>query len=137
MTCLDGITDCRLWWSDKLVNMFEGAPFRLTEYMSGARFELIGGVLRYTDKEVPMGFKDQFHKIRCMADAQGDHYATEYNPAWLNVLNKSIDTFFNSLCPGFMVVPCKPYLFGNKYHTSGGGVHPSGAQLVIWRVLEP
>ena len=51
VACFDGVTDRRLWWSSEPVSKFIGAPFRLTEYMSGKRFEQIVAALRYTNKE--------------------------------------------------------------------------------------
>ena len=135
MACYDGITDRRMWWSEKPISMFEGAPFRLTQYMSGARFEQIVGALRYTDEAAPTGFTDRFHEVRSLADAWNDHYAREYKPAWINVLDESMNTFFNSLCPGFMVVPRKPHPFGNEYHTIGDGVYPGGTRPVIWHAM--
>ena len=41
-----------MWWSNTEVNMFEGAPGRLTKYMSLNRFEDILRNLSYTDKNV-------------------------------------------------------------------------------------
>ena len=38
MAGFEGIKNNTMWWSDKTVDMFEGTPFRLSEYMSGRRF---------------------------------------------------------------------------------------------------
>ena len=133
MACFDGITSRKLWWSEKPVSMFEGAPFRLNKYMSGARFEDIISALRYTDEEPPTEFVDKFHSIRKLMDSWNSHYAEEYNPAWMNCLDESMNTFFNHLCAGFMCLPRKPHPFGNEYHTIADGVLTGGARPVIWR----
>ena len=52
-----------MWWSEKSINMFEGPPFRLSEYMSGQRFHNIGTAIRYTNIESPT-FLDRFHGVR-------------------------------------------------------------------------
>ena len=36
MAGLEGIENNKMWWLEKTIDMFEGAPFRLSEYMSGA-----------------------------------------------------------------------------------------------------
>ena len=107
MACFDGITDRRLWWSSEPVSKFSGAPFRLTEYMSGRRFEQIVAALRYTNREPadPEDYVDRFHGMRQLMDAWNGHYDEEYSPAWLNCLDESMNAFFDALCPGFICVP--------------------------------
>ena len=39
MACFEGVVDRRTWWSNTEVKMFEGAPGRLTTYMSLKRVE--------------------------------------------------------------------------------------------------
>ena len=39
MAFSEGAVGRRMWWSNTEVNMFEGAPSRLTKYMSLNRFE--------------------------------------------------------------------------------------------------
>jgi hypothetical protein len=58
MTCYEGIPDRDLWWLSKPIDMFEGAPFWLNEYMTGKRFNKIQAALQYTDKEAPLFFLD-------------------------------------------------------------------------------
>ena len=53
MACFEGVEDRRMWGSNTEVNMFEGAPGRLTKYMSLNMFEYIQRNLSYTDKNVP------------------------------------------------------------------------------------
>ena len=61
MACFEGI-EKKMWWSEKSINMFEGSPFRLSEYMSGRRFQNIGTDIRYTNIESP-AFLDWFHDV--------------------------------------------------------------------------
>ena len=42
MSGFEGIEKNKMWWSEKTIDMFEGAPFRLLEYMSKRRFHNIG-----------------------------------------------------------------------------------------------
>ena len=38
-------------------------------------------------------------------------------PGYVNCLDESMSVWTNKLtCPGYMFVPCKSWLFGNKYH---------------------
>ena len=53
MACFERVVDRHVWWSNTEVDMFEGAPGRLTKYMSLKRFEDILRNLSYTDKNVP------------------------------------------------------------------------------------
>ena len=101
--------------------MFEGAPFRLSEYMSGRRFQNIGVAIRYTNIESP-AFLDRFHDVRQMIDAFNEHYGMEYVPSWINCLEESMNIFLNKFFPGFMCVPSKPHPFGNEYHSIADGV---------------
>ena len=62
MACFEGISDRRDWWSKQTSDMFAGAPFRLSEYMSFNRFAVIAKSMTYTDKEAP-NFLDRFHDV--------------------------------------------------------------------------
>ena len=115
-TCFEWVEDKRLWWSKKSVNMFDGAPFRLWEYMSGRRFKRITAAMRYTNVDVPP-FLDRFHDVRQMIGAFNDHYELKYSPVWLNCLDELMNSFLDKFCPGFMCVPYKSHPFGNKYHS--------------------
>ena len=53
----------KMWCSEKSISMFEGLPFRLSEYMSGRRIQNIGTAIRYTNIESP-AFLDWFHDVR-------------------------------------------------------------------------
>ena len=101
MEGFEGIEQNKMWWSEKTIDMFEGGPFRLLEYMSGRRFQNIGTAICYTNIESP-AFLDRFHNMRQMIEGFNDHYDGEYIPSWLNCLDKSIniflDKFFQASC---------------------------------------
>ena len=63
MAGFEEIENKKMWWSEKTINMFEGAPLRLSEYMSGRRFQNIGTAIRYTNIESP-AFLDRFQDVR-------------------------------------------------------------------------
>ena len=109
-----------MWWSEKTIDMFEGAPFRFLEYMSGRRFHNIGTDIRYTNIESP-AFLDRFHDVWKMIEGFNNHYEGEYVPSWLNCLDELMNSFLDTFCPGFMCVPRKPHPFGNEYHMISDG----------------
>ena len=115
--------------------MFEGAPFRLSEYMSGRRFQNIGTDIRYTNNESP-AFLDRFHDVRQTIEAFNDHNDGRYVPYWLNCLDESMNSFLDKFCPGFMCVPRKPQPFGKEYHSIADGVMEKGLEgnPIMWRV---
>ena len=49
MAGFEGIKNNKIWWLEKPIDMFEGEPFRLSEYMSGRRFQNIGAAICYTN----------------------------------------------------------------------------------------
>jgi hypothetical protein len=113
MSCFQGIKDRDEWWSPKPVSMFEGAPFRLNQYMSRKHFTDITCKIRFTNKEPPTvasdGFADRFHEVCEMLDAFNDHYDRNYVASWISWrLDESMSSWLSKYCPGFLVVPCKP-----------------------------
>jgi len=135
MSCFQGIEDRDEWWSPKPVSMFEGAPFRLNQYMSRKHFTNITCKIRFTNKEQPTvasdGFVDRFHEVCEMLDAFNDHYDQNYVASWISCLNESMSSWLSKYCPGFMVVPCKPHPFGNEYHTIANG---DGGKAIMFRI---
>ena len=57
------------------------------------------------DEAEPLLFIDMFHEVRQMIKAFNNHYESEYSPAWLSCLNKSMNSWLNKFCPGFMLIP--------------------------------
>jgi hypothetical protein len=66
-----------------------------------------------------------------MLDAFNNHMDESYIPLWLNCLDKSMNSWLNEFCPGFMCVPWKPHPFGNKYHSIANG---DKGKPIMWRV---
>ncbi|KAL7460318.1 hypothetical protein ACHAXS_001694, partial [Conticribra weissflogii] len=59
--CCEGIVDRRDWWSTDPVTDFKGAPYRMSKYISGNRYDAINAAMRFTDEEAP-DFEDKFHE---------------------------------------------------------------------------
>jgi hypothetical protein len=132
MASFEGISDRNLWWSQKDVDMFDGAPFRLNGFMSLNRFKAISAAMEYTDKPPLQDFVDRFHDVRQMIDAFNDHYAEEYILSWISCLDESMNSWLNKYCPGFMNVPRKPHPNGNEYHSIADG--DDGQPVMLWRI---
>jgi len=102
-----GINDRDEWWSQRPVSMFEGAPFRLNQYMTRNRFHEITCKIHFTDKKTPTvasnGFVDWFHGVREMLDAFNNHYDRNYVASWISCLDESMSSWLSKYCPGFMV----------------------------------
>ena len=54
--------------------------------------------------------------------------AEEFNPSWVNVLDKSIMEWFEKYAPGFMCVGRKIHPFGNERHNICCGL-----TYILWR----
>ena len=55
-----------------------------------------------------------------MVEAWVVNMVENFVPGYVNCLDKSMSIWTNKFkCPGFMFVPCKPWPFGNEYHTIG------------------
>ena len=109
--------------------MYEGAPFRLGDYMTRTRFEEILSSLRYTD-ESPPTLLDRFWEVRRLIVAWNKNMDDNFIPSWINAIDESMSKWLNEYtCPGFMFVPRKPWKFGNEYHDAGCGLSD-----IIWQV---
>ena len=118
ISTVDG-TDRRSFWSTKEVDPFEGAPFRVTTFISRRRFENILINLGYT-KNAPPPFRDRFWEVREMLSLWNNNMGTQFSSAWINCIDESMYKWVNEYtCPGFMYVPRKPWPFGNEYHDAG------------------
>ena len=80
---LKGIENNKMWLLDNPIDMFEDAPFRLSEYMSGRRCQNIGAAIRYTNIDSP-AFLNWFHDVEQIIESFNEHYDGEYVPSWLN-----------------------------------------------------
>jgi len=130
--CCEGIVDRRDWWSTDPVTDFKGAPYRMSKYISGNRYDAINAAMRFTDEEAP-NFEDKLHEVRKMLLFFNSHYEQNYSPAWLSCLDESMNEWMNKFSPGFMHVPRKPHPFGNEYHTVCDGDETQG-NPILWRL---
>ena len=121
------IPNRRNWLSTAEPTIYGGAPLRINKYMSRTMFEGILGYLRYKyqkDIEYYYGF---FHMHK-MEEAWNLNMDEEYNPSWINVLDKSMIDWFKKIAPGFMCVGRKPNPFRNERHTICCGL-----TSILWR----
>jgi hypothetical protein len=96
---------------------WEGAPFRLNEFMSKKRFDDIVQSLRFTHVEPPP-YRDKFHQIRQMIAMWNTHMMDVFVASWVSCLDESMSVWTRKwTCPGFMFVPRKPHPMGNEYHS--------------------
>ena len=129
MACFEGVPTVREWWSRDPPTMWEGAPFRLNDFIEWQHFLDITQALRYTNKPPPE-FEDKFYDMRQLQDAFNDHYELNYSPSWISCLDESMNSWNNKYCPGYMVVPRKPHPLGNEYHTIADG---DQGRPIMWR----
>lgn len=105
------------FWRKESVDIFNGAPFRLNEYMSKNRFEDILAAMAYTDDNPP-AYVDKFHCIRKLIAAWNTNMHANFTPGWVNCLDESMSVWTSQwTCPGHMFVPRKPHPMGNEYHS--------------------
>jgi hypothetical protein len=126
MSCWNGVSSRRDWWSVAEPSMDKGAPFRFHHVMSRKRFDDILSNLRYTNVEVP--YEDGFLHMRQLEEFFNDNMAENFFPAWINVLDESMMEWFNKWAPGFMCVGRKPHPFGNERHTISCAL-----TTILWR----
>ena len=128
MSMVDG-SDHWSFWSSRDVNIYEGALFRLMQFMSQNRFEEILGAMSYTDKSAPE-LLDIFWEVRGLISAWNANMEVEFLPSWINAIDESMSKWLNEYtCPGFMYIPRKPWKFGNEWHDPG-----CCSSDVIWSV---
>ena len=84
--------------------------------MPRTRFEGILGYICYTYQKY-IGYYYGFLNMNKMEESWTLNMAEEFNPSWINVLDKIMMEWFNKYAPRFMCVGRKPHPFGNKRHT--------------------
>lgn len=105
------------WFSQKPVDLWQGAPFRFNHIMSGNRFDAIISALTFTATPPPP-FTDKFHEVRDLIQAWNCNMAETFSPSWVSCLDESMSKWTSKwTCPGFMFVPRKPWPMGNEYHS--------------------
>lgn len=105
----------RDYWSTKPVDRFEGAPFRVNDLMSRERFDDILKNLKYVPAIDP---SDKFREVRGIIEAWNLNMTGKFSSSWITCLDESMSPWTNKYtCPGFIIVPRKPWPVGNEYHT--------------------
>ena len=128
MSTVDG-SDRRSFWAAREIDIYYGAPFRLTNIMSRTRFEAILSAITYTNHNPP-AFVDRFWEVRQLVDCWNENMNKNFSPSWINAIDESMSKWVNKYtCPGFMYVPRKPWKFGNEYHDAG-----CADSDIIWQV---
>ena len=73
--------------------------------------------MKHTSAEPPT-YLDRFWEVREFISKWNKNMAAQFNPSWISCLDESMSKWLNKCtCPGFMVVPRKPWPFGNEYHS--------------------
>jgi hypothetical protein len=117
------------FWSAKEIDDFEGAPVRLSCWMSMNRFNKILAALKYTDEDLPT-YSYPFHQVRQVIRAWNENMEKIFRPGWISCLDESMSPWSSKwTCPGWMFVPRKPHPMGNEYHSVCCGL--SG---VMWAI---
>ena len=128
MSTVDGSDRCS-FWAAREIDIYYGAPFRLTNIMSRTRFEAILSAITYTNHNPP-AFVDRFWEVRQLVDCWNENMNKNFSPSWINAIDESMSKWVNEYtCPGFMYVPRKPWKFGNEYHDAG-----CADSDIIWQV---
>ena len=128
MSTVDGLDHCG-FWSNKDINIYEGAPFRLTSFMSHNCFKEILNCISYTSNNPPETL-DRFWEVRELIGVWNKNMGEMFIPSWINTIDESMLKWLNEYtCPGFMCVPRKPWRFGNEYHDARCALSD-----IIWQV---
>jgi hypothetical protein len=81
MSSVNSGCDRQSFFEDTEPSEFEGAPFRLTKYMSLYRFDSIIKALRYTNIPPPQFTDRKFHEIRQMISSFNGHMPEVFKPS--------------------------------------------------------
>ena len=99
MSTVDG-SDRHGFWSNKDINIYEGAPFRLTSFMSCKHFEEILNCISYTSNN-PAEMLNRFWEVRELIGAWNKNMGEMFIPSWINTINESMSKWLNEYtCPG-------------------------------------
>jgi hypothetical protein len=120
MSCFSGV-DRRDFFSSDPISLATGAPYRLTQFMPGYRFEQIMSCLTIT-KSTPDN-TDRFWEMRLLISAWNKNMQDIYVPSWVSCLDESMSIWnMRWTCPGYVFCPRKPHPVGNEYHTIADGL---------------
>ena len=87
MDCCVRITNIRNWLATADLKMSEGSPFILNKYTPITRFDGILGSIRYIVQKY-VGYYYGFFHMRTMGEYWNLNMAEEFDPSWINVLEK-------------------------------------------------
>ena len=119
----------RDFWSTEPINPFPGAPFRFNDFMSCNCFEEILCAIRLTSFAAPL-YRDPFYEVRELMEKWNNNMEHMFTPGWISCLDESMSKWVNKYsCPGYVVVPQKPWPYGNEYHSIACGV--SGVMYAV------
>jgi len=117
------------FWANSEPDMFTSTPWQLGHFMSRYCFDKILSSLYFTDC-APLQFRDQFWEVCQMIDAWNVNMNKKFTCSWVACLDESMSKWLSQYtCPGFMVVPRKPWPYRNEYHTIA-----CGESEIIFRV---
>jgi hypothetical protein len=120
MSCFSGVDRTDFFSSDP-ITMEKGAPYRLTQFMAGYRFQQIMSCLTVTTNKPNQG--DRFWEARELIDKWNRNMQETYIPSWVSCLDESMSIWnMRWTCPGYQFVPRKPHPRGNEYHTIADGL---------------
>ena len=104
------------FWSSKKGKGWD-TPFKFNAFMSRECFDYILSGIKYTKRESTT-YCNRFWEIQELQEEWNMNMAEQFMPSWIVCLDESMSKWINKYtCPGFMVVPRKPWPFGNEYHT--------------------
>ena len=93
------------------------APLCLSIWMTQTRFGAILSALAFTNNPSPT-FINKFWEVWQMIETWGMNMKDNFIPGYMNCLDEGMSMWTNKFTwPGFMFIPCKPWLIGNEYHT--------------------
>ena len=96
---------------------YRDTPMKFNTIMSRNRFENILTSPTFT-ADVSPPFKDKFWEVRSVIEAWNLNMEENVSPGHIPCLDESMFKWLSKCtCPGFMVVPRKPWAFENEYHT--------------------
>ncbi len=112
----------REFWSSSPIDIEAGAPYRLNQWMSLRRFEMIYYNLQVTQEDAP-DYVGKFWEVREMIELWNANMKRVYVPSWISCLDESMSIWLSKFtCPGWVFCPRKPHPFGNEYHSICDGI---------------
>ncbi len=107
----------RDFWSRVKPPGVRDTPFKFNSIMARPRFEDIVRNLKLTKFNPPNGV-DRFWEVRDIINAWNKNMDDEFVSGNYACLDESMSKWVNKYtCPGFVVVPRKPWSLGNEYHS--------------------